>query len=50
MSRLKKALAQQQKCTVQLLNYRKDGERCKQCGRNSMCVTCTEGATSVDFS
>lgn len=24
---LKKAVAQQEKCTVQLLNYRKDGER-----------------------
>ena len=26
VARLRKALGQQQKCTVQLLNYRKDGE------------------------
>jgi hypothetical protein len=27
-SQIKKAVCQQQKCTVQLLNYKKDGESC----------------------
>jgi len=43
VARLRKALSQQQKCTVQLLNYRKDGETEDWAGGDALCGHHTVG-------